>query len=201
MHGAVHDYIATKTVKGALDYKSGETHDPLLVKDIVTYPVKELVEQPIYKKILDIGALDICGSVGKYDFMGKAPLWKDIVGCEEFVGLDMIAGLGVDVVANAHNIPFEDETFDLVTCANMLEHDAKPLATIKEARRVLKTGQPFLLTTVNQNWDEHPQLGGGDTETFNKITLKIFTDWILEAGFVNPEILEWNDNLFCWGIK
>jgi len=76
------------------------------------------------KKVLDVGSLHINGSL--------KPLFTD------YTGLDMRAGKNVDVVANAHKIPFEDESFEVVTCAEMLEHDDCPFITMGEIYRVLK---------------------------------------------------------------
>ena len=201
MHGAVHDFITVKTVKGGEGYPSAEEMYGGAVRDYITYKYKPVTEQPIFKSILEIGSLDICGSAKTYNFINRGPSWRSIVGNQEYIGLDLIPCNCVDVVGNSHDIPFPGERFDLVMCMNMLEHDSDPAKTIKEAYRVLRTGQPFLLTTVNQNWGEHPQLGGGDTETYNKITKAKFTKWIKDAGFTNPEIIEWNNNLFCEAIK
>ena len=57
----------------------------------------------------------------------------------EFIGTD-IACPGADVIAAAHNLPFEDERFDLVVSFDCMEHipeEEVPLA-IKEFHRVGK---------------------------------------------------------------
>ena len=41
---------------------------------------------------------------------------------------------------DAHHLPFEDETFDLVYCRYLLEHVQEPLRVLQEMRRVLKVG-------------------------------------------------------------
>ena len=47
-------------------------------------------------------------------------------------------------------LPFGDDQFDLVWCGETLEHLVDPGAMIAEARRVLKDGGLFLVTTPNQ---------------------------------------------------
>jgi SAM-dependent methyltransferase len=201
MHGACHDYAVLKTVKDGFAMPSGEEMYGGRVGDYVEYGCDLPREQATYRRILEIGALDICGSQQTYDYIGRGPRWLDQVGCEEYVGLDLIAGPCVTLVANAHAMPLEDESFDLVVCMNMLEHDSDPPATLAETHRVLRSGQPLLLTTVNETWAPHPQLGGGDTETFNRITVGQFTQWVVDAGFKDAEIIEWRGNLFCWALR
>ncbi len=43
-------------------------------------------------------------------------------------------------VASAFELPFEDNSFDILFSNNMLEHVSSPLAAIKEMHRVLKSG-------------------------------------------------------------
>lgn len=46
---------------------------------------------------------------------------------------------GFDLVhGNAHQLPFEDNTFDMVTCQTLLIHVKNPLKVIQEMKRVLK---------------------------------------------------------------
>lgn len=201
MHGAVHDYINIKTVKDGDTYPSGETMHGGPVNSFVKYPYDVLTEQPIFRKILDIGSLDICGSQREYDYIDRGPKWTSLVGCEKYIGLDLIEGRSVDVIANSHDMPFDADSFDLVLCLNMLEHDSDPLGTIKEAYRVLKPSGVFILCTVDETWEEHPQLGGGDIETYNKITEKVFNSWLKEAGFAKREITHWVGNLMAYCIK
>jgi len=54
---------------------------------------------------------------------------------------------GVDVVGDAHRLPFEDEKFDNILCTEVLEHLKEPAVAISEMRRVLKMGGKLILTT------------------------------------------------------
>jgi ubiquinone/menaquinone biosynthesis C-methylase UbiE len=49
----------------------------------------------------------------------------------------------------AEALPFEDETFDLVTCQTLLIHVADPAAVIAEMRRVVAPGGMVLLSEPN----------------------------------------------------
>lgn len=201
MHGAVHDYIVVKTVKNGDKYPSAEEQFGGVIKQYIDYPYVNLKEQPTFEMILDIGSLDICGSVGGYNFINRGLPWTSIVGCKTFIGIDILGGNGVDRIMNAHDLQFDESTFDLVTCCNMLEHDSDPQQTINEAFRVTKKKGYFLLTTVNQDWGEHKHLGGGETEIYNHITKKQLEGWLKKSGFVNADVLEWNKNLMVFVQK
>lgn len=63
------------------------------------------------------------------------------------IGLDVNEGRGVDVVADAHDLPFEDGKFDIILCTEVLEHLHSPHVAISEMKRVLKVGGKLVLTT------------------------------------------------------
>lgn len=63
------------------------------------------------------------------------------------IGVDITEGEGVDVVADAHNLLFEDEKFEIILCTEVLEHLHSPHIAVAEMRRVLKKGGLLILTT------------------------------------------------------
>ena len=63
------------------------------------------------------------------------------------IGFDIQSGPGVDVVGDAHNLPFENEKFDNILCTEVLEHLHSPYIAISEMKRVLKKGGKLVLTT------------------------------------------------------
>ncbi len=54
-------------------------------------------------------------------------------------------------VADAYHLPFEDESFEVVSCMDFLEHVEQPGDVIKECARVLKPGGIFFFHTFNRN--------------------------------------------------
>ncbi len=63
------------------------------------------------------------------------------------IGFDHVLGPGVDVVGDAHNLPFQDDQFERILCTEVLEHLIDPPKAIAEMSRVLKPGGLLILTT------------------------------------------------------
>jgi len=60
-------------------------------------------------------------------------------------------GLDIDYIeSSAENLPFEDNSFELVTCCDVLEHVDDIAKVISEIKRVLKPGGIFVYDTVNR---------------------------------------------------
>ena len=56
------------------------------------------------------------------------------------VTLDILPFPGIDVVADAHDLPFDDATFSGIVMLDVLHHLERPVAFLKEAARVLAPG-------------------------------------------------------------
>ncbi len=72
----------------------------------------------------------------------------------KYVGLDMQDGVGVDVVADANNLPFPDHSFDLIICLETLEHANNPWMMTAEIQRVVKKNGAIILSS-QQNFPIH----------------------------------------------
>lgn len=70
-----------------------------------------------------------------------------------YVGIDY-SGSSADLLADAHALPFADNSFDLVLSYAVLEHLWSPLAGLSEVRRVLKPGG-WYVGTVSQGEPFH----------------------------------------------
>lgn len=63
------------------------------------------------------------------------------------------------VVADAHELPFSNESFDVVVAIEVLEHLHSPNAAVREAHRVLRVGGtvfasvPFMFHVHGDPWD------------------------------------------------
>jgi SAM-dependent methyltransferase len=58
----------------------------------------------------------------------------------DVVSTDILSFPGIDAVADAHRLPFPDQTFSGVVMLDVLHHLERPIEVLKEASRVLKPG-------------------------------------------------------------
>jgi SAM-dependent methyltransferase len=94
-------------------------------------------------RILDVGAMNVNGSL-----RSLAPEGAD------YVGLDLEAGLGVDVVLEGATYPFEADSFDACVSVSCLEHDAAFWDSFLEMARVCRPGG-FVFLDVPSNGPYH----------------------------------------------
>lgn len=99
------------------------------------------------KDVLEVGSRNYNGTV-RHLFRGK-----------RYLGIDMDDGPDVDLVAIASDIPFEDESFDVVVTTEMLEHDPYFWLSMKEMSRVLRKDGYMLLTTRGIGFPYHEYPG------------------------------------------
>jgi SAM-dependent methyltransferase len=80
---------------------------------------------------------------GDADFpLGRRNLYIGGAGCRVpgYFNLDLFGVPGVDVVADAHQLPFPPDMFQRVECDAVLEHVREPAAVMREIERVLAPG-------------------------------------------------------------
>jgi len=93
-----------------------------------------------YQLVLNIG-----GGNKKYGFRHE-------------VNLDIVQLPNVDVVGDAHHLPFKNDSFDLVICESVLEHVENPPGVLKEIYRVLKGGgKIYAITPFLQRYHSYPK--------------------------------------------
>lgn len=104
----------------------------ILNKKMTRIGLDEFIERNAVKgKMLNVGGAR--GRYGEY--------------FDEMVNIDIEDRPGVDVVADAHNLPFDDNSFDAVLAVEVLEHLYDPHMAVSEMYRVLKPGGRVILTT------------------------------------------------------
>lgn len=107
--------------------------------------LRKFLENHTFEKVLDVGSLDVTGHI------------RDIFPQGTYTGVDMRAGVNVDVVVNGHDLAehFGVETFDFVVCFDTFEHDDRFWETLDNMKRVLKPGGYLMLGVPSRNCPEH----------------------------------------------
>ncbi len=139
--------------------------------------------------VLDIGAQDVNGSLKQ---LMRPPL--------EYVGVDFVAGKGVDVVlADPYTLPFPDASADIVMCSSCFEHSEMFWVLFVEIMRVLKpSGLLYLNVPSNGQFHRYPV----DCWRFYPDSGGAMVTWAKRCGY-RPMLLEsyisdqfrdtWND--------
>ncbi|MHC4091687.1 MAG: class I SAM-dependent methyltransferase [Planctomycetota bacterium] len=93
--------------------------------------------------VLEIGSRNINGSV------------RDFFRAGTYVGLDLSAGPGVDVVCHAADYECQPGSFDVVISCEALEHDVRWRDTIAAACRALRPDGGLIITCAGPARGEH----------------------------------------------
>lgn len=96
--------------------------------------------------VIEFGSRDINGSV------------RDLF--KNHLGIDMMPGQGVDVVADARMYG-EPSSFACVVCCELFEHSKDWSAIVKNAYRILRKGGMFLATCAGPDREPHSMFDGG----------------------------------------
>jgi len=111
------------------------------------------------------------------------------------VGIDVDhRGLGPHLFADAHNLPFESESFDFYTSMAVYEHLVSPLQAALEANRILRPGGIFFGSAAfvygfHDRASFHHMTHGGLLWTFRMAGFevdRIWPDWSYTASI--PEM-------------
>ena len=96
-------------------------------------------------RILEVGSANVNGSV------------REMFNGNPYVGIDLDPGPGVDVVMDAHHLVhmFGPDSFEIVLCLEMLEHDPNPWVTLQQIGQVLAPGGALVLTCRGNGFKEH----------------------------------------------
>jgi methionine biosynthesis protein MetW len=97
--------------------------------------------------VLDVG----CGAGNGYapEVAERARSYTGVDVSAHAVGLARERGLEAVVVEDASRLPFEDASFDVALCVEVLEHLLRPDEAVVEARRVLRPGGRLVVSAPN----------------------------------------------------
>lgn len=100
-------------------------------------------------QVIEFGSLDINGSV------------RELIDCENYTGIDLVEGPGVDIVMDAVDFDAEERA-DLLVCCEVLEHAPDAEGLIWSAWSNLKPGGTFLVTCATDYREPHSAIDGGN---------------------------------------
>ena len=124
-------------------------------------------------KILIVGG----GSIGS----GMTHFYKEF--SENILAFDIYTNSKLDFVADAHDIPVRDNTFDLIIVQAVLEHVIDPRAVVDQCNRVLKTnGLIYAETPFMQQVHEGAYDFTRFTDSGHRFLFKNFT--LLKSGTI-----------------
>lgn len=133
--------------------------------------LKFLIQSP--EKVLNVGS-------SSFTLLGSK-FWDIIPDDLDLINLDLVPGDNIDVVADAENMPFQNEYFDLVVCQAVLEHTKDPKKIVNEIHRVLKK-RGLLYCTVPFLQGYHPDPYDYQRFTLNGIENLLENYEIIQQG-------------------
>jgi len=102
---------------------------------------------------------------------------------DRLINLNIAPFDDVDLVADAHALPFADASIDGLDCAAVLEHLANPHLAVKEMFRVLKPGgKVFAVTPFMQAYHGYPHHYQNFTLTGHELLFKAVGFRLIESG-------------------
>lgn len=145
----------------------------------IDFVKRALTEEDIKgKKILEVGSLDINGSVRPYIETLKA---------RKYIGIDIAMGPGVDEICDVKNIieRYGQESFDVVITTELLEHISDWRKVINNFKDVITPNGIILITTRSCGFSYHGS--PSDYWRFEEEDMRyIFSDFIIEKLEKDP---------------
>lgn len=120
-------------------------------RNLVKYLIKALKISPAY--ILDVGS-GTGGNILSFNEFGKT-FGIDLY--EKSINFCRKRGLKNIIQSQAEQMGYKDNTFDIITCLDILEHTLDPLKVLLEIKRVLKDTGKIIITVPAFNflWSQH----------------------------------------------
>jgi len=150
------------------------------IRKIINALLDKYLLQKQGNKILDVG----CGTGGMFKTLARYGEVYGIDKSSQAVGYAKARSLAnLVVLSSADSIPFDDATFDVVTCFDVLYHKwvQDDSLVLKEIQRVLKPGGIMFVREASYNWlrSQHDEL----VWTNHRFTRDELSQKIKKAGF------------------
>lgn len=147
---------------------------------------------PVRRKVLEFGSRDVNGTPRR--------LFQD---AECYVGVDLIAGPGVDIEADASTFTTQDR-FDTVICMEVLEHTDKAREICRNAYHHLTEGGVFLVTAASYRRQPHSAVDGGELkegEFYRNVTRADLRFWMSDFRTAMIRLSKCRGDIYAIGVK
>jgi len=94
-------------------------------------------------KVLEVGSLNINGSV------------RQFFEPDQYIGCDLGEGAGVDIVCQGHELPYPNESFDVVISCECFEHDKHWEKTFQKMIDLVRKGGLVIFSCATIGRAEH----------------------------------------------
>ena len=148
--------------------------------------------------ILDFGGRDRNHKVNKSS--GYTGIWKDVY--KDYFVSDLQSGDNVThVQPGPYELPFEDNSIDIIVSGQTLEHVHNPFRAVHELTRVLKPGQfMYLIAPSAGPTHDNPDCWRFYRDSFKAIAqecnLIVVADWIDKGKEWEKRSARWKDHVF-----
>lgn len=148
--------------------------------------------------------VDLVVELGAHNWNGTVrSLFDDWA--NNYLGLDLVEGEGVDIVANAATHTFIVPP-DVIISTELLEHTPEAGAIVDNVGRNLKEGGMFIATMAGPGRNPHASDGSGEVrpgEWYCNIHPRVLTRWLKEAAFTWYDIdyIKIPGDTRCFAIK
>lgn len=106
----------------------------------------------------------------------------------DWEGTEHVADVPYDIVAQAHDIPLEDDSLDAIVCTQVLEHLPEPWVAVEEFHRLLRPGGKVIITAP-LTWYLHEL-----PHDYYRFTAYGLAHLLTRAGFADVEVEPMNDS-------
>lgn len=169
-----HTYAIMRRVEGSHWWYAGRR---MILENFLEQIIQKLKSKTENPKILDVG----CGTGANLEMLGKFGEATGVDVSEDALEFCRQRGLSQVKYGLAENLPFADESFDLVTALDVVEHLDDDIAGLKEMHRVLqKDGRALIFVPAFMF------LWGVQDDVSNhriRYTKKQITERLRQAGF------------------
>jgi len=146
---------------------------------------------PARADILDAG----CGSGRTMQELAGYGAVQGVELSESAVEVARARGVGEVVIGRLEELPWPEESFDLITCLDVIEHTPDDRVTLRELHRVTRPGGVLLVTVPAYQalWSQHDELN----HHFRRYNRRMLRAAATEAGWTVERMTSFNSLLLA----